>query len=80
MSSSWLNNKKVQVSLVDVDGNSYLVYCTLVGWIIPMLVEEVDTGKRIKFDDIRNEFNPINNDFSLDNTVRLMIQKLQELN
>ncbi|AOH54520.1 hypothetical protein ABE28_009165 [Peribacillus muralis] len=80
MTSPWLHNNKLQVSLVNAEDNSYLVYYTLVGSVIPVLVEEVETGKKIKFEEVRTEIESTRSERELDNAVRLMIRKLKGSN
>ncbi|MDX8291433.1 hypothetical protein SLL00_16605 [Metabacillus indicus] len=77
MPSSWLSNNKVLPSIVTVEGKDYLVYSTIVGSTIPKLIEQVDTGKRIQFNEIRNEISvdPINP--NIDELVHLMISKIK---
>ena len=77
MSSTWLHNHKVEVSFVNVEGKDYLVYTRKVGSLTPVIVEDVDTGKRIKYTEIKDELPERNIHQKLDTLVHLMIQKLK---
>ncbi|MED4392518.1 hypothetical protein P4699_20340 [Priestia aryabhattai] len=79
MSSAWTHNNNVNTLIVTVDEKEYLVFYTTVSSVIPKLVEEIQTGKRITYKDVNEEISSIPNDMKLEEITRYMISKLQEM-
>ncbi|PEE43854.1 hypothetical protein COM71_24375 [Priestia megaterium] len=79
MSSAWTHNNNVNTLIVTVDEKEYLVYYNTVGSVIPKLVEEIHTGKRITYKDVHEEISSIPNDMKLEEITKYMISKLQEM-
>lgn len=78
MPTPFLHNNNVKVSMVEVEDKEYLVYVKTVGAIIPKLIEDVTTGKRISYKEIKHEIAEANIHNRLDQLVNVMIQKLNE--
>ncbi|KSU88922.1 hypothetical protein A2U94_07660 [Bacillus sp. VT 712] len=79
MSSVWMYNNNVNTAIVTVDENEYLVYYKTVSSLIPKLVEEIQTGKRITYKDVSEEISSIPNNMNLDEMTRYMISRLQTM-
>ncbi|KEZ51343.1 hypothetical protein [Metabacillus indicus] len=77
MSYAWLHNSKIDISIVTINEKDYIVYLTKVGSIQPKLVEEIETGKRIRLNDVRDEITSINPNAEVDEMIIFMINKLQ---
>ena len=72
MPSTWLENNKAHLHIVNVEDKNYLVYLKTVGSLTPKIVEEVKTGNRITHEDIRDEIQ----DMDIDDIIKLMISRL----
>ncbi|MCU7712459.1 hypothetical protein OK414_14665 [Priestia sp. JV24] len=79
MSSAWMHNNNVNTLIVTVDEKEYLVYYKTVSSVIPKLVEEIQTGKRITYKDVNEEISSNPNDMKLEEITKYMISKLQEM-
>ncbi|MGG0483063.1 hypothetical protein ABEY65_06655 [Priestia aryabhattai] len=77
MSSAWMHNNNVNTLIVTVDEKEYLVYYKTVSSVIPKLVEEIQTGKRITYKDVNEEISSIPNDMKFEEITKYMISKLQ---
>jgi uncharacterized protein YllA (UPF0747 family) len=79
MPTTWLRNNDVKISIIESEGKDYMVYVKTTGGLIPKLVEDVTTGKRISYKDIRNELPKNNNNSNnLEKTIDIMINKLKD--
>ncbi|MCE4092844.1 hypothetical protein LXM61_27250 [Priestia megaterium] len=79
MSSAWMHNNNVNTLIVTVDEKEYLVYYKTVSSVIPKLVEEIQTGKRITYRDVNEEISSIPKDMKFEEITKYMISKLQEM-